>query len=175
MTPEEREPSFDAQLESCLLHGPVDDAVELLHSSGESAYVLSAIGLEQAVRNFEAGGADSIVMPSLTMIERPEVVARCLYEFERRDKERGLDLLLLVEKECVGPGKHRWSFSKVLGFLDRLRENGDGGSDGGAGDREPLVPHGPHDSDAIALDPPEDTGDVSAVGVLDRSPDDQAA
>jgi hypothetical protein len=170
---EESEPSFHAELEACLFHGPVDDVVELLHSSGESAYVLSGVGLDQAMSNFEASPESWSVVSAVTMIERPEVLARCMYEFERRNADRAKALMLDVEEELRSLKKQD-RFRTMLPFLDRLRENGEGGSDGGAGDREPRTPHDPRDVDSIAVDPPE-YGDVSAVGVLDRPADDEAA
>ncbi len=150
--PNPESPLFPERLEAALLHGPVADVTELLHSSSEASYVRAAIGLEQAIRCFESGQSDDLVIRQvMECSEQPKVMARCFYELERLDRQRALDLLAAADRYSAD----RWVSSEVLEFLDRLRESGDGGTDGGAGDREPRLPHDPHDADGIALERPE--------------------
>lgn len=161
-------PTFEEKLETCLLHGSVDDVVQMLHDSGESSYVLSGITLDQTLHRFESRDPIVLVATDALGIERPQVLARCLYEFEQRDEKRGAQLMEIVTQECRRSDHLHQRLFQVLPFLERLREEGKGGSDGGAGDRHPRVPHGPHDTDAIELDVPrdesdEDTGVFAAV------------
>lgn len=179
MTPEpipEGGPSFAAQLESALLHGPVDDAIELMHTASEGSYVRSAVRLQEAMRGFDHGDSDETILEKLKRIERPEAAARCVYELEQRDANQALDILTTLDQRNQHYDDHTW-FSQMFDFLKRLRETGDGGSDGGAGVREPHPPHDPRDSGAIALEPPReetvgfDERPCAAAAVIDRGVD----
>jgi hypothetical protein len=161
MPPEapEVEPPYDDRLESCLLHGPVDDVVDLLRGSGRSGDLDSGNALDHLMRlnrdRFDVSHQADVAL----CIEDPRVLARCLYEIEQRNTVQASALLGKVERALDGE-----DVGKLHSFLARLRESGEQNDDGGAGDREPLVPHDPRDGGAIALEPPREE-DVHGAGL----------
>jgi hypothetical protein len=153
MTPESESPSEDrfTELEQLLLDSSLDGVLHMLQRSGHKSWRTSGYNTEQALRCFDAGDPDWVIVSQMASIEQPQVAALCMYEIEQRDLKRGQEMLDPVRDSFETPVQRM----EFMAFLAVLREHGEG-SDGGAGVREPHPPEDPQPGGAIALEVPRD-------------------
>lgn len=158
MTPE-RESGEPAELEYHLLGSSVDEVLDFLDHASSQEYREDGNSFRLARQRFETGDLHHCC-DRMLCISDPKLIARCLYEFEREDMDAATEVMAMFEEAAQGRIETAERYNEMQVFLDRLRDSGD--SDGGAGDREPLVPRDPRDGGAIALEPPREE-DVDAV------------
>lgn len=154
MAPEEAEPSQPTDLERLLLYSSLDGIQHSLAGSGFSSWRADGRTMTIVLERFTDGGVHECA-DAAAQIQKPEILARCLFEVEQADPG---EVDTLIEEVRVSSWRELddVELMKALSFLDRLRENGEGGSDGGAGVREPHPPHDPKPGGAVSLETPRD-------------------